>query len=65
MTRRALIEEHALEALRERCAALGERVILEVDSDGEATTAIGSARFAEFEDAIRHVDALEHEGAAT
>lgn len=59
MTRRALIEEHALEALRERCAAVGERLILEVDREGEASVTIGAERFDEWAEAVAHIDALE------
>ena len=59
MTRRACIEERQIEALRERCAALGERLVLHVDHEGEASITIGSKRFDEWADAVVHVDALE------
>ena len=57
--RRALIDERALEALRERCGALGERLILEVDREGEATLLIRTDSFSDWTDAVAHVDALE------
>ncbi len=57
--RRALIEEGQLSALRERCAALGERVVIEVDREGDATVSVGSTCFNEWTDAVAHVDALE------
>ena len=59
MTRRALIEEHALEALRLRCADVGARLILEVDRCGDATLLIGAERFDEWADAVARVVELE------
>ena len=57
--RRALLQERQLDALRERCGDLGLRLIVEVDRDAEATVLVGSERFAEFNDAVAHVAALE------
>lgn len=57
--RRALIEERQLEALRERCAAIGARVIVEVDREGEASIQIGDHRCDEWFDAVTHVAGLE------
>ena len=57
--RRALIEEHALDALRLRCADIGARLIVEVDREGAAALLIGAERFDEWVDALAHVDVLE------
>ena len=65
MTRRAWIEERQLEALRERCAALGERLVLQVDQEGEASVTLGTKRFDEWADAVAHVAALELAGVSS
>ena len=57
--RRALIEEHALDALRLRCGEVGMRLIVETDRDGEATLLIGTDSFSDWTDAVDHVDSLE------
>jgi hypothetical protein len=59
MTRRALIEERHLEALRVRCADIGVRLILDVDCDGEAAVVVGAERFDEWDFALAHVTKLE------
>ena len=57
--RRALLEEHVLEALRMRCADAGARINLEVDLAGEAVVRVGDRRFTDWDDTLAHVAELE------
>lgn len=57
--RRAHLEEHALEALRDRCIDAGVRLVVETDREGDCLLRVGDLAFADFDRAVAHVAQLE------